>query len=424
MTRREWLAVSSLACMAGCGKPAASRSYPASREEHGNPERGFYVQRAAEDPGDLSNLRSRGISLVLLTLNLQHYRNRPLDDAKLSVLDAAMRQIRKAGLKVIFRAAYGFTAADYRVDPQDLALIGRHITVMARVLTTHAPWVFAVQAGMLGPWGEWHGSVHGNPPSLESRLAVVRTWLEHLPDHVFLQVRRPRFLRDMAVDPHRVGWHNDALLAMPDDMGTYDAPGWDRSRELRWCEASLPAVPFGGETVPASEATAPAQVLDELQRLHATFLNRGYHQGTLAKWQRAPIQDSNLQDLIQRRLGYRLAALRLELEGARGRLILRNEGFAAPLNPRRVAFAWYDPIARKVLGDPVAEIRDLRAWLPEAGEIALSLGLPPRPASAGCVPAVRFADHSEALADDGRHAIRLVGQGLRFDEATGWNLLG
>ena len=133
MTRREWLAVSSLACMAGCGKPAASRSYPASREEHGNPERGFYVQRAAEDPGDLSNLRSRGISLVLLTLNLQHYRNRPLDDAKLSVLDVAMRQIRKAGLKVIFRAAYGFTAADYRVDPQDLALIGRHITVMARV---------------------------------------------------------------------------------------------------------------------------------------------------------------------------------------------------------------------------------------------------------------------------------------------------
>jgi hypothetical protein len=40
------------------------------------------------------------------------------------------------------------------------------------------------------------------------------------------------------------------------------------------------------------------------------------------------------------------------------------------------------------------------------------------------VPAVRFADDSNELENDGRHAIRLAAAGMTFDESTGWNLLG
>lgn len=420
MTRREWMAISGLACLAACGKQGFVRSYGPSTEEHGNPERGFYVQCAAEDTGGLTDLRSQGVSLVLLTLDLKHYRNRGLDEAKLSVLDEAMHRIREAGLKVIFRAAYGFTDADYRVDPADLALIRGHIAAISKALVTHAPWVFAVQAGMLGPWGEWHGSVHGNPPSLDARLAVVRTWLENLPEKILIQVRRPAFLRDMAVDLKRCGFHNDALLAMPNDMGTYAEPGWDRARELKWCETSLKGVPFGGETVPDSEATPPAQVLGELETLHATFLNSGYHNGTLAKWKRSEMDDGNLYDIVKRRLGYRLALLRVESD----RLFLHNAGFGAPLNPRRVSSAWYDTTALKIVGVPVTKTRDPRGWLPESGGIEVPFVLPPKPSGSALVPAVRLADDSSQLENDGRHAIRLAGAGLRFDEKGGWNLLG
>src|SRR5437588_1644188 len=31
----------------------------------------------------------------------------------------------------------------------------------------------------------------------------------------------------------RTGWHDDALLALPTDLGTYAQPGWDRSEERR-----------------------------------------------------------------------------------------------------------------------------------------------------------------------------------------------
>lgn len=423
MTRREWLSLAGCAALAGCGKRETLRDYRSSLGNLRNPERGFHVQLASENMVDLSDLRGRDISLVLLTLDLKHYRNRQLDDAKLSVLDEAMRAIRHAGLKVIFRAAYGFTDADYRVDPKDLALIRGHIAAISKTLAPHAPWVFAVQAGMLGPWGEWHGSNHGEIPSLDSRLAVLQSWSEHLPKTIFLQVRRPMFLRDMKADLDRVGCHNDALLAMPDDMGTYVEPGWDRTRELAWAAEKLKSVPFGGETVPDSEATAPEQVISELRQLHATYLNSGYHEGTLSKWKQSATDDGNLCDVVNRRLGYRLHPVRMRMSSSDGSLFLTNSGFAPPHRPRRISFTWYDPVAGKPACDPLTETRDLRSWLPDVPEIELPFRMPPRPAGRVLVPAVRFADDSDELENDGRHAIRLAAAGMNFDEAAGWNLL-
>ena len=437
MTRREWLALTGAAGaagLAGCGRSSTTIHFPASDEEHGNPERGFYVQCAAENPGGLENLRAGGNTLVLLTLDLKHYRDRPLDEARLSVLDEAMNRVREAGLKVVFRAAYGFTDSDYRVDPADLNLIRGHIAALSNRLSSHAPWVFAVQAGMLGPWGEWHGSVHGNPPSLESRLAVVKSWLDGLPDTIFVQVRRPMFLRDLAaatpaVDFKRTGWHDDALLALPDDMGTFAEAGWDRKRELAWCHESLRAVPFGGETVPASEATTPARVLEELKTLHTTFLNRGYHAGTLEKWKQSEVGESNLYQLVARRLGYRLRVTRMDLQrkaGAtlQGRLFLRNEGFAAPLKPRNLSFAWHDPVTGKQLAAAESLLTDVSKWRPDAGEIEIPFVMARVDGDAELVPAVRLADASNDLMEIGSHAIRLTGGGLRFEASSGWNILG
>lgn len=422
MTRREWLVLTGCSALAGCAKRPLSLAFTPSDEEHGNPERGFYVQRAAEDFGDAADIRGNGVTLVLLTLDLKHYRSRRLDEAKLSVLDDALHRLHRSGLKVVFRAAYGFTDADYRVDPADLSLVRGHIDALGRVLGAHAPWVFAVQAGMLGPWGEWHGSNHGNPPSLEARLAVVRAWSETLPERIFLQIRRPMFLRDMNPDLKRVGFHNDALLAMPDDMGTYSEPGWDRSRELDWCSAKLAAVPFGGETVPASEPTPPRQVLDELARLHTTYLNQGYHEGTLDRWKQTRIGDSSLWETVHRKLGYRLVPTRLRIDGEKGELALKNEGFSAPLHSRALSFAWIDPDSRKTTREIAIPHVDCRDWHPRRGEIKIPFQAPP-PASPRMIPAIRLADVSPQLADDGRHAIRLIARGSEFDSASGWNLM-
>ncbi len=422
MTRRQWLALTAGASLASCGKRGQTVIYKPDQADIPNPERGFYTQIAAENPGDLSRPRANGLALVLLTLDLKHYRSRGLDDAKLSVLDEAMHHIRTSGAKAIFRAAYGFTDDDYRVDPADLGLIRQHIAEISGVLANHAPWVFSVQAGMLGPWGEWHGSTHGNPPSPESRAAVLTAWCEALPPSVFVQIRRPMFLRDLRADTTRVGFHNDALLAMPDDMGTYAEPGWDRRRELDWCFDHLGRVPFGGESVPASEGTAPATVLDELALLRATYLNIGYHQGTLDKWKRSSVESGTLFNAVRRRLGYRIAPLRFEHGGDSATLVIRNDGFAAPLKPRRMSTAWIDRKTLKVVAETPFTPIDCTSWTPDAGEISLQLRFPEN-AGPNAAPAVRFADGADDLCRDGRHAIRLASRAIPFDEAAGWNTL-
>lgn len=422
MKRREWMVMAGAAAVVGCGKRNVSRNFAPSTTAHANPERGFYVQRAAEQPGDLAGLLDNGISLVLLTLDLRHYRNRELDDAKLFILDEAFRKIRSSGVKVIFRAAYGFTDSDYRVDPSDLTLIQKHIASISRVLELHAPWLFAVHVGMLGPWGEWHGSTHGNPPSLQSRMAVMQAWLRHLPPHVFLQVRRPSFLRDMNADLKRVGFHNDALLAMPDDMGTYADPGWDRTRELEWCGKSLANVPNGGETVPDSLNTSPRQVLDELAKLHWTYLNSGYHEGTLSRWNKETVDDVSLLESVRQKLGYRIVPVRFGMDGKLATLELRNDGFAAPMTLRNLSFGWFDPRKQAVTENIDLPGIDCRDWSPRS-PIRLSFPIPQSPDGAS-VPAIRVADPSEALALDGRHAIRLSSANVRFVEDGGWNLLG
>jgi hypothetical protein len=212
-------------------------------------------------------------------------------------------------------------------------------------------------------------------------------------------------------------------------MGTYAERGWDRERELQWCAGHGRFTPFGGESVPSSARTPIAQVVRELELLHATYLNSAYHRGTLAGWRKAECQGATGFEHVERRLGYRLMADRLRLARAvdpggmlRVELDVRNVGFAPPLMPREVAMVLSraDQTHRVVLNDT-----DPRRWAPEAGTITLRGALPiPAGARQGRWRlALHLADPSPTLRGDGRYAIRLANEGIRFDEATGWNLL-
>ena len=227
----------------------------------------------------------------------------------------------------------------------------------------------------------------------------------------------------------RTGWHDDALLSLPTDMGTYAQRGWDRERELRWCADHGRFTPFGGETVPSSARTPIAQVVRELELLHATYLNSSYHRGTLDGWRKAAYLGTTGFEHIERRLGYRLVAdrLRITKEVSSGgtlrvELVVRNVGFASPHMPREVALmlSQGDRTNRLTLTDT-----DPRRWSPEAGAVSLRGAMPiPTDARGGRWRlALQLADPSPNLSGDGRYAIRLANEGIAFDEANGWNVL-
>ncbi|WP_074312683.1 DUF4832 domain-containing protein [Singulisphaera sp. GP187] len=414
--------------------------YRESRTAIANPERGFYAPRMSERMDGLEGLRARGITLLLVEMDLRDFKDRELSPEKLAELRLAFSKARENGLKVIFRAAYGFTGRDYQADPKDLGRIQGHIKQLGTVFAADRDVLFAVQAGFLGPWGEWHGSNHGETPSLEARRAVLFGLFEAVPSPVAVQVRRPMFIRDLfAGEPDltaetaskgvllsRTGWHNDALLSLPTDMGTYAERGWDRDRELRWCENQGRYTPFGGETVPSSARTPIEQVVRELEQLHTTYLNSAYHRGTLDGWRKAEHLGENAFSHIERRLGYRLVADRLRYlavmpgEPIRIELELRNVGFAAPVLPREVAMV----LSRGDTQYRAIADADPRRWDPGVAiRVGCELRLPPDAPRGPWTLSLHLADPSPGLRDDGRYAIRLANEDIRFIEQSGWNVL-
>jgi hypothetical protein len=304
---------------------------------------------------------------------------------------------------------------------------------------------------MLGPWGEWHGSNHGNPPSLEARRAVLWAWLESVPAPTTVHIRRPMFIRDLfANEPggaeltastafsgsklSRTGWHDDSFLVRPTDAGTYVERGWDRARELDWCSRHGRFTPFGGETVHTDTPMPVAEMIREMELLHATYLNIGYHPRVLQLWRETEHRGENTFQHIARRLGYRFVAERLTYtrtvragDSLTFELTLKNTGFASPHLPR-VVEAGLLP-ATPPTAQPAHAIvlpgADPRWWSPEAGPIKLR-GVLPVPADFPRGPyrlALRLADPADRLRNDGRYAIRLANQDVPFSASGGWNVL-
>lgn len=444
-TRRRWLGRAALGACGGLVSCSPDGNEPATPEKSitwpdrpgspVNPARGLYVQITPADGQRLRDLRARdSISLALFALDLRDHRMTPLGEGVRRKIDATMQAARDGAVRVIFRAAYGFTDADYRTDPASLERIRNHITDLGRWLQPWSRDLLAVQAGMLGPWGEWHGSTHGDPPSANARQLVWSAWREHLSPGVPVLLRRPRFLRDLVPEttegiPPSSGWHNDALFALPDDMGTYDAPGWDRERELAWCGRAGLAVPCGGETVPLSEATPPAHVLVEMEKLCITFLNRDYHPGTMRRWEQTAGNGPTLRDEIIRRLGYCL----VPVAGAVSRssdgsstitLTLRNHGFSRPHGEWLVEVGWRPEAGGHCQSfGPTATSTSPRDWLP-GRSTTTRFRLPALPAGARGHLALRIHDQGEPDGSfDPRQCLQLTGPATRSEEATGWNVL-
>jgi len=434
---------------AGTRTGVTERIFRESRQNFPNPERGFYAPRSSGQMGRLDDLRTQGISLLLVEMNLRDFKDRDLTPEKLAELRLAFAAARKNGLKVVFRAAYGFTNRDYRTDPKDMSRILGHIRQLGSAMREDRDVLCGVQAGFLGPWGEWHGSNWGDPPSLEARRQVLFALLDAVPAPVPVQVRRPMFIRDIFADQPggfdltaksafsgsrlaRTGWHDDAFLALPDDMGTYAQRGWNRQRELEWCSQHGRFTPFGGETVGSAARTPVDQAIHEMELLHATYLNIAYHPRVLRQWKESKYRDETAFLQIARRLGYRFVAQRITCptevkagEAFRFELTLKNVGFASPNLPRDVAIGLWCAGEPKPAKKLVLQDADPRRWGPEAGPIPLrvEIAVPADLRRGKCRLAISFTDPSDRLREDGRYAIRLGNDDVPFSEQDGWNIL-
>ena len=152
--------------------PYTTLTYKESDEVITNPSRGFYVQFDSGHLQQLYELDDSGITLVLLAYNIQDFTDHDLSQAKLDELSLAFDAIRAHGLKVIFRAAYGFTRNAEYSDPSSLSIIKTHISQISPILQENKDLLLTVQAGFLGPWGEWHHSNLGDEQGVPTKAVI------------------------------------------------------------------------------------------------------------------------------------------------------------------------------------------------------------------------------------------------------------
>ncbi len=348
-----------------------------------NPERGFYGGavdiKSASSPVRASAakaLRAEGKTLMYVGFYLTEFINGDISQAYLDMIQTSFDALREAGIKCVLRFAYQNSESAKPWDPT-VEVTLRHVAQLKPLLQKNADVIFVLQAGFVGVWGEWYYTDHFNmnPRSdadYKPRRQLADALLDALPESRQVALRTPQFklrmyglsLKDTltAVKAHdgsalaRLCGHNDCFGASADDYGTFDNESNDRAFWKRDTRYTL----MGGETCKVSNyCTCPASLKD-MEDYHWTYLNSGYHSSVLNRW-----KNSGCMEEIENRLGYRLVMEKVTfVDGQEKQVTLhfRNDGFAAPANPRNADLVWTDAKGQEVDRTPLGA--DPRTWHP------------------------------------------------------------
>ncbi len=357
-----------------------------------NPERGWYKPFSSNDLWGLDRLKAQGISVILVETDLKAFLTTPISAVKLTEISAAFSAARKYGLQVMFRAAYDYTGLS-SCEPKSLSIIVGHIAQLKSIFYSNEDILYCVQAGFLGPWGEWHSSFYGSTPSLAARKAVLFALMDAVPKSRSILVRRPMFIRDIfANEPggniltettafngsmlSRTGSHNDALLSTADEFGTYVDPNFSRSDELNWLDNQNKFVPFAGESCYLSSNSDPINTVFELNKTHAQTINIDYIQSVISKWKATTYNSINTFDYLTNKMGYRilLTDAKINTEVKKGgalhiNLNIKNDGFANIINGR----AFEIILSNGAVTYKAAVNDDPRKWYKENGLMSKDL---------------------------------------------------
>ncbi|MGV8711817.1 MAG: DUF4832 domain-containing protein [Nitrosomonas sp.] len=415
-----------------------------------NPERGFFASAKTKashyiplDPGTLQcYIKNEGISLVHRYFYLDNFANSDISQQYLDLMQADFNLIRQAGLKVIPRFSYSETSGPNLTPPYGDASKDRilaHLNQLSGILNKHSDVIAVMEAGFIGLWGEWWYSDHFQPDSDWSKRAeVVFGMLDVLPANRMIQLRTPRSKQNLFSDASpvdsitahtgsqlaRTGHHNDCFVSSQSDGGTFI-----NSSEYAYLAEETKWLPMGGETCDYNSLSDPnpsrlscATALNELAKFHWSFLNLDWYKPLLRKW-----VDEGCYAEIEKRLGYYFTLLTNNFDSQikpgeqfKFNLQLKNEGFAAPFNPRLVELILRHSNGSlhtfKLQADP-------RFWLPGQihainGEITIPENLP----AGDYELLLNLPDPETELYRRPEYSIRLANSGI-WETSTGYNKL-
>ena len=410
-----------------------TQAYGPSTEIFPNPDRGFihtypvYSEGAAISTATLAGLKAQNVTMLLRIYYLENFKTTALSNAELLLIQTDLNRIRTAGVKAILRFAYTETGTD-----ASLSIIQQHLDQMQPIFNTNKDVIAFMQAGFIGPYGEWNTSTNGLI-SLANRTAVLNKILSVLPNEIMVQVRTPLYKQaifgtaaavgnDIGFTPQnraRVGHHNDCFLTGGDEYGTYS----NITLEKQYVTDEGLFVPVGGETCPPTNGYFPGctESKNQMQLLRYTYLNLDWYPVTVNGW-----RTGGCFDEFQTLLGYRLALVNAKLPDAatvNGNLVvninLTNNGYAPVYNKKITSIV----LKNKTTGVYYTKqlLMDIRTCKPTA---TLNIN---ETISLSGIPAgdydyfLRISDNATSLANITAYSLRLANSGTWTESNNGMN---
>lgn len=337
-----------------------------------NPERGYFrVSADSLGESNYSFVRNSGLTLARSYIRLDPYVNSSIPSSFLTNLEAGFARIREAKIKIIPRLAYNYGGSNRDADVLTLA---GHLQQLQPVFARNSDVIYAIPAGVVGEWGEWHNSQHyptgnngvggdysGGTNSLDT---VYKMILQSMPANRMVLLRYPP--NRLGIFPNqiltsatafggsqlaRTGFHNDCFLATNSWEGNYTTYANYVHNESRY-------VPVLGAVCQDTARLNCTNARAELSSMHWSGLN--YDTPNLSI-----LRNGGCTDEIGTRLGYRFWLKKIIL-------------------PSRIVHGTSFTVNFEIVNDgyaPIYNFRQVYAVLENnatGGKTIINLGLDPR----------------------------------------------
>lgn len=262
--------------------------YQETTDSFCNPERGFYspVFLKLKEAGTVIPEEDLKHNLIHLRVDLSDFggTGKEISAGALDALGETLETVKQNGGTAIIRFAYDAYFSGRSVLEPELAMMKKHIRQVGAILEKHEPVIVCVEAGMLGVYGEYHGTAKC---TAKNRKGIIQAWLDSLSAKFTVSVRTPGYVAEWAgisLDKlcrqgtskegiGRIGIYNDGYLGSYNDLGTYA----NRENELDWLDEQTDHTFFGGEIVAYIEKDTPKNTAAYMESegflTHTSYLN-------------------------------------------------------------------------------------------------------------------------------------------------------
>jgi hypothetical protein len=147
----------------------------------------------------------------------------PLSSDMLSSMDERLEAYADTGVRLLVRFTYNFGPIGPGSMDAPIELISTHLDQVAPILLRHKDLIFALEAGFIGTWGEWHDSTNGNDTAAAQKLVLDKE-LAYFRDLFPILVRDPGdlILYTGSLQPEPgLGIHDDYYASNSNDASTW-----------------------------------------------------------------------------------------------------------------------------------------------------------------------------------------------------------